>query len=290
MKRISSPSHRVPTAALPMTLALALLATAGPVRADEAAPAADSPLVTKAPRTAPAAASFTVGLGAAVSTRYSGSNETVALPLLVLDYVRPDGFFASTLRGLGYAGSAGQLFYSVALGYRVPRHEKPRGPAGFGTGSRYLHGMGDVKGSATALALVGYSVLPWLDLVAYAEQPLSARGNGARYGLDASAKVLQAVQDTMTLSASLSAGDGRYMQTYYGVSPVQAANAGYAAFAPKAGVYQLEATLSHQHRFSNAWSLTGQLGVQRLQGDAAKSPLTRRTTQPVAAVYASYAF
>ncbi len=252
--------------------------------ASTAAPAATPP---KAP---PAESTFTIGGGAAVTTRYAGSDETLVAPLAAAEYTHPSGFFIGTLRGAGYGGALGPVSYSAAISYRGPRYEKKKDGAGFGSGSKYLNGMGDVKGSVTGHVSVGYAVLPWLDLQVRTEQPLTKRENGAVYGLGLSAKLLDDGKDTWVLSAGANAGDAKYLQTYHGVTAAQAARTGYAVFTPKSGFYQVEASASWQHKFSKNWSVLGSVGAQHLVGDAAKSPLTRRKTTPVAYIAAGYTF
>ena len=231
-----------------------------------------------------------VQAGAAVSTRYAGSDERMVVPLLGVEYAHASGFFASTQRGLGYAGSAGRFSYSAALGYRGKREEKKTGGLGFNSGSKYLRGMGDVEGSAVAHVALGLAVMERLELQTAVEQPLTHRDNGALYSVGAAATLLEDGKNTMVLSVSANAGDKKYMRTYHGVTAAQSARSGYAAYTPKAGLHMAEAGVSWQHKFSTEWSVTGMVGAQTLLGDAKKSPLTRRTTSPVGAVYVSYSY
>ena len=228
--------------------------------------------------------------GVAVTTRYPGSDERLVSPLLGLEYAHASGFFASTQRGLGYAGSTGGLSYSAALGYRGKREEKETSRLGGGSGSKHLRGMGEVKGSATANLTLGYAVTDWLELQVATEQPITTRTNGALYSLGAAATVLSDGRNTVVLSVSASAADRKYMQTYHGVTAAQSARSGYAVFTPKAGAHMAEGGVSWQRKLSSDWSITGMVGAQRLLGDARKSPLTRRATAPVGAVYVSYSY
>ncbi|WP_343603516.1 MipA/OmpV family protein [Roseateles sp.] len=225
--------------------------------------------------------------GVAVATRYAGSDEHLVAPLLGVGYAHASGFFLSTQRGLGYAGSTGGLSYSAALGYRGKREEKETKGLGGSSGSKYLRGMGEVKGSATAHLTLGYAVTDWLELQIATEQPITTRTNGALYSLGAAATVLSGGRNTVVLSVSANAADKKYMQTYHGVTAAQSARSGYAVFTPKAGAHMAEGGVSWQHRLSSDWSITGMVGAQRLFGDARKSPLTRRATSPVGAVYVS---
>ena len=101
---------------------------------------------------------------------------------------------------------------------------------------------------------------------------------------------LAAAAAVSLLSVSANAADKKYMQTYHGVTAAQSARSGYAVFTPKAGAHMAEGGVSWQHKLSSDWSITGMVGAQRLLGDARKSPLTRRATSPVGAVYVSYSY
>ncbi|MYN08807.1 MipA/OmpV family protein [Pseudoduganella aquatica] len=232
---------------------------------------------------------LTIGGGAALAPRYSGSDENMALPMLLLDYSTASGFYASTMRGLGYGGSAGPFSYSAALGFRAPRKENGELPFG-GKASKYLRGMGDVKGSATANLSAGYAIFEGLTVNLHTAQALSARETGGTYGAGLTGTLFKDAGNTVTLSLGFEMADKKYAQTYYGVSAQQALKSGYKVYKPKAGMYQADVAMSWQHKVDERWAVTGMLGVSGLLRDAANSPLTRRTTSPTAAVYASYGF
>ena len=234
--------------------------------------------------------SLVVQGGVGVSTRYTGSDERMVVPLIGIEYAHASGFFASTQRGVGFAGEAGGLSYSAALGYRGERKEKKSSGLSFSTGSKYLRGMGDVKGSATANLALSYAVMERLQLQVSTEQAISNRDNGSLYSVGAAATLLADGKNTVVLSASANAADKKYMQTYHGVTAAQSARSGYAVYTPKGGMHLAEAGVSWQYKLSTDWSVTGMVGAQTLLGDAKKSPLTRRTTSPVGAVFVSYSY
>ncbi|KQV80899.1 hypothetical protein ASD15_13485 [Massilia sp. Root351] len=231
----------------------------------------------------------TIGAGVALAPRYSGSDENMVVPVVALDYSMANGFYASTLRGLGYGGAAGPFSYSAALGYRAPRKEDGKLPFG-GKASKYLRGMGDVKGSATANLSLGYAIFDGLDVNVHTAQALSARETGSTYGAGLSGKLFKDDANTVTLSLGFEVADKKYAQAYYGVTAKQALKSGYKVYQPKAGLYQADVTMSWQHKLDGHWGVTGMLGASSLLRDAANSPLARRTTAPTAAVYASYTF
>lgn len=233
---------------------------------------------------------FTVGAGIAAGTRYSGSDEHLVAPVVVADYQAANGFYASTLRGIGVAGGSEQLGASIGLGYRGERRENDTNGFGGRTGSKALKGMGDVKGSATLNVGAEAQLTNVFSVGAHAEIPVSHRENGKQFALGLNAKLLDSQADKVTAGVALQFGEAKYLQTYYGVDARQAARSGYRAFKPEGGMYGTDVSLSWEHRIDAHWSVTSMLGAQRLTGDAAKSPLVRRKTTPTAAVYAAYRF
>lgn len=232
----------------------------------------------------------TVGGGVAVGPRYSGSDENMVSPMIAIDYALASGFYVSSLRGIGYGASAGPFSYSAALGYRAPRKENGKHSFGSGRASKYLRGMGDVKGAATANLSLGYAVVDGLEVNLHTALALSGRDSGNTYGAGLTGTLLKSGNDTVTLSLGFELADSKYAQAYFGVTPQQAINSGYKVYRPKSGLFQAEVAMSWQHKIDAHWGVTGMLGVTGLLRDAANSPLARRSTSPTAAVYASYTF
>jgi outer membrane scaffolding protein for murein synthesis (MipA/OmpV family) len=234
--------------------------------------------------------SFTVGAGIAAGSRYSGSDEHVVAPVVAVDYQAANGWYASTLRGIGFAAGNEQLSASIGLGYRGERRENNTNGFIGRSGSKALKGMGDVKGSATVNVGAEAQLTDVFSVNARAEVPVSQRANGKQFALGLNAKLLDGAQDKVTVGTALQFGEGKYMQTYYGVDARQAARSGYRAFTPDGGLYGVQASATWEHQLDAHWSVTSLVGVERLRGDAAASPLVRRKTAPTAAVYAAYRF
>lgn len=239
---------------------------------------------------------LTVGGGAAVVSSYSGADKLSAVPFVVIDYSMANGFFASSMRGLGYGGQAGALSYSAALGYRGERSDHKReGVNGYG-GSDYLKGMGTVKGNASALLSMAYSPLPGVQLSVSSDIPLNNRDNGAKLEFGAGGQIYSrndsrgVPQDTISVGAQAGWGEKKYMQTMYGVTATQAANTAFKQYTPKGGFYEAQATVSWEHRFNANWGLNAMAGVTTLLGDAGKSPIVQRKTAPTGAIYATYRY
>ena len=71
------------------------------------------------------------------------------------------------------------------------------------------------------------------------------------------------------------AGD-RYMQSYFGVTPVQAARTGYPVFEPSSGLRDISANVTARTELGHPWALFYGASASRLLGPAASSPLTRQ--------------
>lgn len=78
--------------------------------------------------------------------------------------------------------------------------------------------------------------------------------------------------------ASLSFGDARHLQSYYGITPQQSARSGYPVYAPGAGLRSASLGVGARTAVGEDWVVLYGANVSRLLGPAAASPLTRRTT------------
>lgn len=232
---------------------------------------------------------LSVSAGAAYASRYAGSARSQATPIVGVDYQMANGFFASSLRGIGYQTGTGIFQFSGALGYRPGRDDQDRN--GFtNRGDATLRGMGDVDGSATATLGATAMLSERISVNLNLETPLSKRENGTVLSAAVNANLLRAQSDQLTATLSASAANRDYMQTWFGVTAAQSARTGFRAYAPKAGADQVGVSLAWTHLVGAHWSFTGSVSETSLVGDARDSPLTRRRSAPGAALYASYRF
>lgn len=232
---------------------------------------------------------LTLSGGATVAPRYAGSDQEHASPLVGIDYQMANGLFASTLRGAGYGTALGPLQVSAAVGYRSERADADRN--GFAArGGDALRGMGDVKASATALLTVAAPLSERIALTASIEAPLSQRDNGRTASAGLNVVVLQDRKDQLTVGLAGSAGDRKYMQTYFGVTPAQALRTRYAGYAPASGLYQAEADIAWTHQLGEHWSVTTAVSGTSLLRAAKASPLTLRRTAPAGALTVNYRY
>lgn len=245
------------------------------------------PLSAARAQSAPAGNSLTLAGGAAVGRDYTGGGDERVRPAIALDYRMANGFFASTLGGLGYAGQIGMLNLSAALAYDGGRSDSRQT---FRQGSDALRGMGDIDGGAAARFGLRAQVFRQTTLSVDADLALSRRERGDTLRFGIKQELLARGADRVDLSLSTTYGDSKHARTWFGVSAAQSASSGYAAYAPGAGIEQSNAELGWGHRIDAHWSLRAAAGIEHLSGDAADSPITQKRSYPVGVVTVNYGF
>ncbi len=105
------------------------------------------------------------------------------------------------------------------------------------------------------------------------------RGFGGHHGwvAELGADAIVRPTDRLVLTAGPRAhwGDGTFLGAYYGVTPAEAGRSQFATYNPDGGLVSLGVELNARYDFQNGWGLHGTLGWRRLQGDAARSPITQ---------------
>ena len=233
---------------------------------------------------------LTLGGGVDVAPRYSGSDKSRVTAAQVVDYAMANGLFISTTRGLGYGNRVGNLDYSAALSYRAGRKDRDVSSDSIASGSDYLRGMGDVKGSAVVVPGLGYRVTDWLNVQLQAEVPVSERDNGEAVHFGIASPLYTSPENSVTLALTGSWGSSKYMQTYYGVSAAQSAASGFARHDAGSGIYAYSLNLDWTHKLTSRWSLLAAAGVTQLTGEAGDSPIVQRKTSPVGSLKVTYSF
>lgn len=90
-------------------------------------------------------------------------------------------------------------------------------------------------------------------------------------------------------SATLTYGDARFNDTYYGVDPNEVST-NRPVYRADAGVNQAELSIELHYSPVKHWRLSGSLDLYQLYGDAANSPIVENKTQLVPTLSASYVF
>jgi outer membrane scaffolding protein for murein synthesis (MipA/OmpV family) len=68
------------------------------------------------------------------------------------------------------------------------------------------------------------------------------------------------------------------MQTYWGITPAQAQRSGYPVYTPGLGARDVTLGLGLRSEVHRHWAVLGGVGVTRLIGKAADSPIVQKPT------------
>jgi len=229
-----------------------------------------------------------VGAGVFYAPEYIGAKKNRFGPAIYGEYQNKNGFFASTMRGVGFGTKVDNFSLSAALGYRTGREDSRDSKSLFSSDD--LKGMGNISGSATANLHADTSFGPGIKASFNANLALSHRENGNAYTFGLAAPVFQTAADKVEIGGNLTYGDAKYNQTYFGVTPTQSANSGYKAYSVKAGFSQATANVAWTHVIDKNWSVRSAVGVSQVMGDAGDSPLAKKKTNPLLISTVNYAF
>jgi outer membrane scaffolding protein for murein synthesis (MipA/OmpV family) len=81
------------------------------------------------------------------------------------------------------------------------------------------------------------------------------------------------------VGAGLNWADGRYLRSYYGVTPEESAVTGYPAYTPGSGLRDVAVSTGFRTEINARWMALWGGSIGRVMGPAAASPLTTSTVQ-----------
>ncbi|WGH79731.1 MipA/OmpV family protein [Jannaschia ovalis] len=79
---------------------------------------------------------------------------------------------------------------------------------------------------------------------------------------------------TVTFGPRALWGDDEYASTYFGVTAAEAGASAFTAFAPSGGLMSVGVELGAGYRLNDRWGIEGAISYDKLQNDAAASPIT----------------
>lgn len=230
---------------------------------------------------------ISLGLAASYGPRYAGSKNFTAAPQPTLRIERGI-FFLDSEDGLGLQWQSNSGFSaSASLGYDYGRAD---GNSDYRFGSDKLKGMGEVSGASVINLSASQQVLPWLSVYANAELRAAGEKRGNRYGIGIESALYSSDHDAVFWNVEAHAGDSRYNQTYFGVTPEQSASSRFAAFKADGGIYAYSTELSWLHTFDEHWSTIAGVELTHYTDQVRNSPLITKDTSPTTYVGVNYNF
>jgi MipA family protein len=155
-----------------------------------------------------------------------------------------------------------------------------------------INGIGDVDGGLIVGGYAGYKFEPFFIDAAFATQVTGQ--DDAGYQIKVAAGVDHTITDRLDMTATLSTAyaSDDYMDTYFSVTPAQAAAsvAGLAPYDADGGFKNVAVDLAFDYRLTERATFTGSVGYSRLIGDAADSSITASENQFRGGVGLTYTF
>ena len=204
---------------------------------------------------------------------YPGSRTTRALVIPGFDYYAPSGFFASTDASIGWNLTHSDV---VQMGVRVwPQfgRDDKYSPAGAGAVGTRLQAQGFFNVQAMRALLLQSTV----------SYGAGSRHDGGQIEIGATSG-LPIGSDILGIGVAASYANHAFRQSYFGISDAQAVGSGLAATNLPYGWQDVSLIVSGEHKFSEHWRIDGQVIAARLEGAAARSPLTQSRRQVAATV------
>ena len=216
-----------------------------------------------------------LGAGPYVRPTYEGSDRYSVVPVPVINATYNDMLSIST-GGLNVYWHDDHVRLGAGLSYQGGRKESKSGSF-FSRGDDRLIGMGNVNAALGVRAFGSYSI-EHVKLSAAVTQ-----FTGGNHGLlvDVGASLPFKATGRLILKPHVNAtwANGTYMQTFYGVTTVQAANSRFTRFNAGAGLKDVSIGLNANYGLDQNWFLAINADAKRLTGDAARSPISLSNTQ-----------
>jgi outer membrane scaffolding protein for murein synthesis (MipA/OmpV family) len=206
-------------------------------------------------------AKFTALGGVKLSPAYIGSDSYELKPTasFQLDYLRLPGGYRIGSPERDYVGGFRPRFSFRYLGDR----NAGDGPE--------IAGLEDIETSVELGAGVGYEAR---DFRVFADVRNGVIGHNDWVG-EVGADAIARPNAAWTLSAGprFNFGGPDFVDTYFGVTPVEAARSGLPAYDPSSGLVSVGMELSARYEFTGRWGVEGIAAYERLVDDAAASPV-----------------
>ncbi|WP_417330555.1 MipA/OmpV family protein [Halomonas cupida] len=225
-----------------------------------------------------------LGVGAAVAPRYEGSDDYQVSPVPMVD-VQKGRFFARLGDGIGlHVIDTKNFLVGVGVDW-MQGYDEEDVPDGIGELD------GEPGGKVFASARFGGVIASLSGTQVLDEGSEEERGLKGLI-VDAELSYPYPLTERLMLvpGASVSWADASYMNSYFGIDASSAAVSGLDIHEPSSGVKDVSLRVGFNYRINENWNLTGAVGVSRLMGDAADSPLVESESQPNALVGISYEF
>ncbi|WP_044560881.1 MipA/OmpV family protein [Azospirillum sp. B4] len=229
-----------------------------------------------------------VGAGGMLRPTFDGSDRYRASPVPLVS-VRYNDMVTLGPEGISAYWRQGAFKIGAGLTFD-PGRDDHKSNGLFNNGDDRLKGLGDIDKSLGFKVFGGYE-LGRLNLDLAVAKYTGDQNDGLLVTGGMSLPLtLWADRLTLTPHVDVTWANDSYTQTYFGVTRAQAANSGFAAYTAGSGFKDIGVGVRAKYRFNEHWSVTGDVTVKQLLGDAADSPITYSATSTLVMAGFGYRF
>lgn len=227
------------------------------------------------------------GAGVMVRPTFDGSDRYRARPL---PYVTVNWRDTITLDQAGLNAQLRRQGFRMGLGLTFDGGREERDTGGiFSSGDDRLLGMGDIDFALGLRASAGWQVGP-VEISGTVTKFTGSQNDGL-IGRAALSLPLPLMPTLMFIpGVSVGWADEKHMQTFFGVTPLQASRSRFSRFDAGAGFHDARASANLVYSFHPNWFANVNLSVARLLGDTVKSPLSLSDTSVSGVALIGYRF
>lgn len=223
----------------------------------------------------------TVGGGVGVMPAYEGSNSMRLAPAPDVDVRYKDLAFASVGEGIGVNLLRGTNYRAgVALSYDTGREHNA---------ATRLEGTRNIDAAPLVKGFAQYSFVPLIFTVDVAQALTSYQGLTA--DVAAYMPVVGNEKVQIFLGPEVTFADSRYTQAYFGINPQNTdAQSHFHNYSAGGGIKDAKFGASGFYHFNDHWFVNADLGIERLLGSAAGSPIVQTRWGMTAVGTVNYTF
>jgi len=235
--------------------------------------------------------SYVLGSALVAAPEYSGAEQNALKlrPLLAYQYGR---FRFATSRAGALLGADG---YSAGATADLVSADRFRFGAGLridpgrkASDSDDLAGLPEIRRTLRGRLYGSWAFDRNWTLISVLSQDLLGRAGGATASLDLGFGDRLTARSTWSAGGGFSFANERHMRTYYGVDAAASRRSSFAAYEPDGGAKDVHFGVGARSVLAPQWTGFAGVGVTRLLGDAAASPLAKSATSLSANVGVAY--
>ena len=235
----------------------------------------------------PATWDINLAVGAAMQPTFHGSDRYRATPIPLV-IIRWRDTVSLGQDGLSLYWHDGNFRIGGGVSYDGGRLDHESSGI-LNSGDNRLKGLGDVDASVGLRGFVSYKMGPvYLDtsLTKY----LGSQNKGILVNFGASAPLALSKQFIVQPHIRMTWADDNYMQTFFGISPLQASQSIFPQFNTAAGLADIDGGLTVVYRLNDHWFIGADASATRYLDQAARSPITIADTNATVAAVIGYHF